>query len=270
MRAFMKAIMKICAGAVLIGILLVIAGVASGAANEIDWRKDLINHDTEEIHEDYEGITAVDISLKYGEVHIKTGDKFRIEGYNLFKDSFESNVVDGIWKIKDNAIITDNRWSFTLRPLNLGFSNSYTPNITIYLPEGFEADSFYLQMDAGSVTIDSLISKHKTNIGVGAGEIIVKNMDINNANVTCKAGYIKMNGNATGNVKVDCNVGKVEFNLDGKEEDYNYNINCNLGSVSINNRGYEFSASVNKSSELVDNRLDLICNIGEIVVNTNN
>ena len=270
MRAFTKVLIKICGGAIVLGILLVIIGFSSGAADDIDWRKDFANNENlYDFNEDYSDVKSIDIDLQYGEVQIKKGDTFRIEGYNLWKDRFKSEVKDGVWKISDEGFKGTNHWSFRVWPLNFGYHSDYTPDITIYVPQDFKAYEFSLQMDAGSVEIESLTAILRTKMSVGAGEIIVNELDAINADIKCGAGKIELAGNITGDVNVDCNVGKVELNLDGKESDYDYEVECNLGSVSINDKDYEFSTSINRDSDSAVNKLDLICNVGEIVVNTN-
>ena len=95
MKTFVKVWLTIALLAIGFGIaILVICFAGGGSFKEVQ---------TYSIEETYQGVKAVDIQVKVGEVHIVSGDEFGIKGENLTKDSLESYVKeDGTWVIHED------------------------------------------------------------------------------------------------------------------------------------------------------------------------
>jgi hypothetical protein len=280
MKSFFKVWLSIALIAIVfgIGILIIIAG--SGAT----WR----DIPTYSLAESYDGVNAIDMEIGYGDVKIVTGNEFSIDAENLMDDSMESYVSDGTWTIRQNE---DNFHVFGLRfPAKqmLRWNDNLVPRITITIPEDFVAKNFNLNINAGSVTaeaiqaengdfkvdagkleINRLVINGKSQYNVGAGEMRLNDIEVNDISVDCGVGNIEIDGTIKGDNNIKCGIGEVDLNLSGDEEDYSYEVNSGIGNVSINDDRYHNLSNHIIDNEGADNYFYLDCGIGNIIVEFN-
>ena len=280
MRTFLRVWLSISAFAIAFGIVIIILAFASGGA----YWKDV---ETYSVNESYDNVSKIDFNIPYGEVNIQVGDTFSVDAKNLVQDDFQSYVTDGTWYIEENA--TDKFSIFGIR-LSLrqlcNWNNEFTPKITITIPEGFVAEDFNLQVGAGDVKADSISSvkgyfnvdagrlsinqlsiTDKSQYSVGAGEMVLQDVAINDITLDCGVGNILIDGVVTGNNDISCGVGGVELDINGKDSDYSYDISSGIGNVEIDGNKYH-NLNESTNNEAV-NKLTLDCGIGNITVDFN-
>lgn len=234
--------------------------------------------------ESYKDVASIDLQVCYGKVIVNKGDTFSIEATHVVKDSIKSYVENGTWHIEEDPYNNRNLFGFNISLGNIGFWNrDYNPTIVVTVPESFEAESFDIDVDAGDVQIESLISKDGT-ISVGAGRLNVDHIKIDNSSsyrvdagkmtlndvelkdisLDCGVGQININGVVTGNNDLSCDVGKIELSLKGSSKDYSYDISTDIGKVMIDGRSYynEITTIDNETG----NSLNLTCGVGKITV----
>lgn len=234
------------------------------------------------------GVDSIEIDINYGEVILEEGTEFSIRVEHMMEDSFDSDVVNGVWRIKNDL---DNRnsinifgWSIPISIFGNGIFNDYSPDVYITLPKGFvskqlrisvdagtlEADKLnseraYLQVGAGSMEIRKFSATNSSSYQVGAGELIINDLTAHNIEMDCGIGSIFINGVITGNSFIETGIGRIELDLYGNEEDYNYDLECGIGGISLNDRSYGglgTESSVHHTN--AENSFDLNCGIGEI------
>jgi len=202
-------------------------------------------------------IRGLDIRMDYGEVFIISGDEFGIEAKNLYsKDGLKSNVSNGVWEISQKASNVIHLFGYDI-PISLGIKNFKTPSIKITLPEEFKAEDITISLDAGrlvaenlhadtahfnvhagSLEIDGLVVEEDSKYFVGAGQINLKEVDIENIKVECDVGAVIMKGIVIGDNEIQCNVGTISLDIDDEMDLYSFDIDSDLGNVIINNKRY--------------------------------
>ncbi len=234
--------------------------------------------------ESYKDVESIDLQVCYGKVIVKKGDTFSIEATHVVKGSIKSYVENGTWYIEEDPYNNRNLFGFNISLGNIGFWNrDYNPTIVVTVPESFEAENFDIDVDAGDVQIESMISKNGT-ISVGAGRLNVDHIKIDNSSsyrvdagkmtlndvelkdisLDCGVGQININGVVTGDSDLSCDVGKIELSLEGSSKDYSYDISTDIGKVMIDGRSYynEITTIDNGTG----NSLNLTCGVGKITV----
>lgn len=274
MKTFLKVWVGIGLIAIGFGIAVIILAFATGAS----W-KDI---PTYSMNESYDGVNDIDFDIGYGEVDIVEGSTFSIDARNMVEDGFESYVTDGTWYIREkyDNMVDVFGWRFSLRQV-FQWHNDYNPKITITIPSGFKADLFKLQIGAGEVTadeinavtgvfsvdagrlkIDTLNVDDSSTYNVGTGEMELRDITAKDTKIECGVGHVVIDGTIIGDNDISCGVGSIELNLNGSEEDYNYEVEAGIGNIVIDGHSY-YDRNINNDS---DNRMKLDCGIGNITV----
>jgi hypothetical protein len=279
MKTFLKVWLGIGLIAIGFGIAILILAVASGASWE--------DIPTYSVKDNYEGIDSIDFEIGYGEVNIVEGDTFSIDAENLLDDGFESYVSDGTWYIREDYDSNLNIFGskFSLRHL-IRWNNDFSPEITITIPNNYEAESFIISVgagdvyveainakngdfsvDAGRLIIDELTVKEKSLYNIGTGEMQLKKISAKDITIDCGVGNVVIEGTITGDNDITCGIGRIVLDLTGDEDDYSYEISSGIGNVVINNKSYHNEdKKINNGTE---NNLELDCGIGNITVEFN-
>lgn len=253
MRKFMKGFLitsGILAGA---GIALTIVSVCMGArysdftdAGNLNLGWNFMNHrvvsgknqNTKFVDKDitFENIKNLDIEIGVTEMNIETydGDEFKIEARDVPKEiTYEK---DG-----DTLIIDDESDEGT----NWGWAN-HSPKITLYVPKNVEFKEVEL------------------NVGVGA--LKASDFKVKDINIDSGVGSITLDGKITGDAEISNGVGTVKLNLEGSEDDFNYNIGGGLGSIKIGSNKFN---SIDNDEHIDNNaskEMDIDCGVGTIKV----
>ncbi|MDF2484878.1 MAG: hypothetical protein K0R46_1046 [Herbinix sp.] len=285
MKTFVKIWLGIALIAIGIGVAVLVIAIASGASFE-----DVPTFSYEESYSEAKGL---DMEIQYGEVKIVQGDTFKIDAVRLPEDGLESYVnEDGTWIIRQDTDRDDNFvdfFGFHLSTRNIfRWNDNFTPRITITLPEDFVADNMSIVIKAGDVEADvirattgdfnlaagRLVVKmlevsQESSYEIGAGQMTLSNVKVNNITVDCGVGDVRIEGDVTGESDISCDVGKVELDLDRDEDDYSYDISASIGNVSIDNNSYHNISNRVINNDNAENDLSLICEIGKISVDFN-
>ncbi len=281
MKTFTKVWLGIALIAIGIGVALLVIAIASGASFE--------ELPTFSYEESFSDVTSIDMDIEYGEVKLVEGDTFSIDAKRLPENGLKSYVdADGTWVIKQ---ITDGRSFVDFFGLNFSIGDfirwdrDLTPRITITLPPDFVAEDISLEIKAGDVEVEKihaatgsfnmsagrLVVKEleiteESDYIIGAGEMSLNNVSIQNISVDCGVGYVTIEGNVFGDSDVICNIGNVELDLDGKEEDYTYDISASIGNIDIDNNSYHNISNRVINNDGTENSLSLKCEIGNISI----
>jgi len=282
MKTFVKVWLGIALVAIGIGAALCIIAVASGAS-----LKDI---PTASYAESYSEVKNLDMEIEYGEVKIVEGDTFSIDAVRLPESGFESYVSeDGTWIIRQEG---DNDYEFWGMHFSMGnifnWNGDLTPRISIMIPKDYVANRISMVVKAGDVNADvirategkfevaagrlvaqQLDITEKSDYTIGAGQMILNNVNVKDISVDCGVGDVTINGSVTGESDVTCNVGSVQMELDGEEDEYSYDISSSIGNVNIDNNSYHNITNRVINNESAENNLLLNCEIGNISVDFN-
>lgn len=266
----------------IVGILLCVVGLASGgsvtALKDLNvGYADLIDVDEKFVDQ----ITSLDIELAAGNLTIQQGEEFRIEGKNIPDGHYE-------FYVKDNTLYVEKKnkgW------LHLDFDwfdwddNWKSMQITVYVPSGFQAENLKLNVAAGAVKVEDMVTSNaeikmsagtvnvsnlsileEGQIKVNAGALNMDNITANNVKVKQNAGSATLEGSFLGKTTLECNAGNMSLTTDKKESEYQYSIDSNAGSIKINGEKYSnIEKEINNNAEY---EFNMECNAGSIQLNT--
>ncbi|BCJ94733.1 hypothetical protein acsn021_23020 [Anaerocolumna cellulosilytica] len=261
-----------------------------GSWEEAD-RKDIYN-DSLDYPISYKKVDSLKLDVSSGTVTIKEGETFSVDVNEAGADYVKSEVSDGILKITDSGYFNADRndevhvisiFGVKVRTDKNNISWPDNTRIEITLPQEFKADKLTLSIGAGAIQADSLKAKTAiVNVGagriridelnvenassysVGAGELIIEDFTGRDIDVECGIGAISLSGIIKGVNEVNCGIGSVEMDINGKEEDYNYDVSSGIGTVRINNNKYSGIASESIKNTGAKDSFSLKCEIGKI------
>lgn len=114
-----------------------------------------------------------------------------------------------------------------------GFLDNTNSALWIYLPQDFRLEETSIDVGAGSVYAEQILSK-KMEIDVGAGAVEMDQFKAEEIDIDCGAGGVTMlGGNAPEKVLIDCGAGGVSVEFSGCSRQYDYDLDCSAGSISI-------------------------------------
>ncbi|MGI6070505.1 MAG: DUF4097 family beta strand repeat-containing protein [Blautia sp.] len=200
---------------------------------------------------DISSIQELELDLKYGDVIIEPSEdsSFRVEVENVDEDYVKWYQEGDSLKIKGDS-----------RKLKNG-------QIFLYVPAGSDFHEVEIQMDAGAVTAEELVTdKLDVNIGAGVfdggGQITARETDLE-----VGAGQITIDELKSDKIELDCGVGQIDLTVDGVQNDYNYEIKCGLGQITIGDDNY---TALNKKKEIhtsgSQKKIEANCGMGQIDV----
>lgn len=279
MKSFIRVWLGISFIAMGIGLALLFIAVASGAK----W-KDAAAFSN--MHGSYEGVENINFELNYGDIKIERGDTFSISAENVLEDQIEAYVKDGTWYIRENDSKSVHLFGWKFPINNIAFwEKRFTPDITITIPEGFQAGKYDLhvlagkvnveeinasegniKLDAGDLNIDKINITEKSSYAVGAGDMYLRNVLAKDVTMSCGMGRIETEGIITGDNFIKTGMGNIELTLNAAEEDYSYEISCGIGAVVIDNHKYNSITNKVIKNEDAEHNINLDCGIGDISV----
>ena len=284
MKAFVRVWIGISVISIAIGLALLIIAAAGGVSwRDVSWPGVSLST----MSESYNDANSIDINIKFGKVYIKEGDGFHIKADYVAEDEIKAYVDNnGTWVIKQQFNSRDNIFGnrFSLgRVISLGENRS--PNIIITIPKGFDFSHFNIDLGAGYVEVDNistlsgkfivgtgsfkvrkLLASEQSEYKVGAGDMVLEEVIVNNIKINCGVGNVIMNGTVMGDNIIDCGIGKVELNMIGNEDDYAYQIECGIGSVVLNDMNYQGTVNRKIKNHDANNSFNLKCGIGNITL----
>ncbi len=257
MNNFSKGLVIFSLIIVILGFGMLIAGFTLGGnLNEFN----LGVENSMDINETYNNVNELELDLKFGDIQIKDGDTFRIEGSVPDNIKFETNVKDGKWTIKDDSKIgTISIFGFPV--------SKYNYNVTIYIPSNNKLNKVKIDVGACKLQAETLNSKD-IDINVGAGELTVNKLISDSNKIDCGVGKVQINSATFNNSNVKCGVGDITMKVDGNQNNYNYEIDTGIGNVNIGDNSYSGIGSNKRiKNNNTDNLLKVDCGVGNVTVN---
>ena len=259
MRLIKKTFVNIAVGLVIIGIALMLAGVAFGGR-----LLDFGSGDTTSITDEFEDVGSLVIEIDAGSLRIERGEGFAVKAEDVYESAFESSLKDGVLTIRNK-----------IRPATMMFGNLHlglfpwtNPKsvVTVYIPDDATLEIADLTVGAGKIAADG-IRTGDIRIKVGAGEVVIDGLEAEDSTLDCGVGSIRINGAITGESTIRCGVGEIRLDLEGDPKAYDYRIKVGLGSTRINDDIYSGSTDKTEKNDGATGRFDLDCGVGEIVLN---
>lgn len=137
--------------------------------------------------------------------------------------------------------------------------------VEIYIPDNVTMENMEINMDAGTVTVDTLNTRY-LDVEIGAGEFKSSGkIYAEESDWELGTGAIDVKELECINADFSCDVGTIDVAIIGSENDYDQIISCDMGTVTIGGRKY---ASMSEDHDrMVDNPVGTIeadCGVGTI------
>lgn len=134
--------------------------------------------------------------------------------------------------------------------------------LVLYVPEKVTFDEVELKFGAGEVVFDTL-SAEKFKAEIGAGHILVNNGEVEKVELSVGAGAVEYYGSIQEKMEADCSMGSIYAELQGKEEEFDYDLECSMGNIVINGQDYAFDRKVDNHAQ---KKMKLSCVMGSMEV----
>lgn len=239
-----------------VGIISAIVGLVLNIIAAITGLPFLGNQKRVGVAYDLYGVESLDVDHDAGNLIIKSGDTFRVEGENV-PEGFKAEVAeDGTLKV-----YVQNKHRFLW--FDFGGFGSFRSKVTVYLPEDFVAEEARLDTGFGNVSVEALraeeltisagagnfkgndIVADKAKLDGGLGNFTLTGVSLGDAHIDCGLGNFKLEGELLGDNKIDCGIGGITLDLIGNREDYSLDVDAGIGSVNVN--GEKLSGSYNSA-----------------------
>lgn len=184
---------------------------------------------------DFENKIDLEIDLSYTDLVIQKGEHLKVESNSKYITSKQDN---------NSIVIKEKNRSW--------FNFGKRSKLIIYIPEGVSFSNVDIDTGAGTVYIDTIITKeleldmgagkveidyleasNSASIDGGAGSVTIKNGKINNLDLDVGVGKFIISSKITGKSKIDAGVGSLDVNLFGNIDDYKIRVEKGIGDIRI-------------------------------------
>lgn len=154
--------------------------------------------------------------------------------------------------------------------------------IEVRVPAGSSFDKIETTIGAGYMEIND-ITMNEFETEIGAGSLEMRDITTENFNAEIGAGYLEATnittvnagfavnmgqgiyeGEISGNLDAEVGMGDITIDLEGREEDHNYDIECGMGSVSVGSYSTTAFAADRTIQNGVSSNFQINCNMGSV------
>lgn len=246
---------------------------------ESKWTTDGHSYDPSEIKK-------IDIEYGFGTVRIEESDSGKIEiesNYRSVWGNYSRSIKCGLdgstLKIRDKS----DKKIFRMKH---GINDA---SLVIRLPKGCSFDKADLEFGAADVKLrtpiqadkveiiigagmlegdfsDTLVEADELILDVGAGEMNISGLKARKLDAECGVGLLTMKDVSMEKCELECGIGKLQMNVDGRQEDFDYEIDCGIGNVVLGDSSYTGLGTSKNIDNNADRKMDIDCGIGQVVV----
>lgn len=274
MSRTLKSTFIIAAAIIIIGLMLIVAGVAMGGFKNIIFGSDGIhvddNNKKQVVNEEYQHITSINVDVDLREVVLKKGDTFKVECHNTSNNTkIKVTEKNGELTVKEKSKI-----GFNLNIFGFHWGTKDEDDLIITYPEHKMKD-VTISADSGTIQVSDLVSDN-INLNTDLGEQILKNVNAKSIKTTADSGTIELknvhtdslefkaslgeikaekliarsvtgsadsgsvniHGKITGPVDINTDLGEIDMDLVGSEDAYSFELKTDLGEVELNGKDY--------------------------------
>lgn len=170
-------------------------------------------------------VKNVNIAVGAAEIVMVPGTKYCVETRGINPDFFECRVDEnGTFKVQNMRKLTQFRfWEHN-------HNSRMVPRILITIPQGAKTSLCKISLGAGKLTTkDISLSCVKANLEVGAGNLVLGNINSEEAVIRCGMGNLDVKGEMKGSTNIDCGMGSIKLVLNQTHSDCSYDARIGLG-----------------------------------------
>lgn len=234
---------KILGGCLVIGIILIIAGVAMGgrlqganlSIHPFGENSNVSHELSYSPQSDNMDIQRLDFDLSANSIRIQSGEIFSIKGGRLSKNE----VSGGTWKV-----VTEHSYGISFfgkrvyLPLpDFFYNNDSKKTITITIPKNTRLTQIEMDLKAVDIDIDALHCSKDIEIDIAAGDLTIDSVEAATVSLDLSAGDVCIKQyNITEEASCDCSVGDITFGTRKYAEQNvcnNFEADCSLGNIDV-------------------------------------
>lgn len=206
-----------------------------------------------------ESIKSIDGKFGACRILVTEGETFSIEQKNMGSNKVDVNLSsDGTLSITNKENLLGIFSGISLKKEHL------CPTILLTLPKNLYLENFVIDLGAGSFEAKEVnIQCKKAKLTVGAGQIIVKEINSTQTELNCGMGSIDVQGKLTSKINAECGMGSIIATIMGNESDYGYQAQVGLGEVKVGNNKIN-GLSQYTSTITAENKIIANCGMGAI------
>lgn len=162
--------------------------------------------------------------------------------------------------------------------------HSETCKITLYLPEDYHFDDVSVNIGAGAMEFSGLhadsadfaagagqITLEKAQIGdlsvnVGAGQMTLKKMEVGELSAEVGLGEFAADGVLNGDAVVECSMGNVVMEIDGREEEFNFDLSGAMGNIDLGKSSFSGFSQSQYIDHKAEKNMIIECSMGNISI----
>lgn len=204
-------------------------------------------------------VKNMDIDFAAIEVVAIPGKKFIIETRGLLEENIDCYVND------NGTLVIRNVGRFS----NLKFwshdrTSRIVPRILLTIPQGASLDKIRINLGAGKFETKNIdLSCNYGSFNVSAGNLVLKEVNLQKSQLRCGMGNLDLAGTITGECDIDCGMGNVNIKGHGKKEDYSYDAKIGLGNF-IFNEEKKSGVSASNSTGKKQNHFSVNVGMGQV------
>ena len=265
MNSKFKKLICVCGVMILIGIVMTVAGIASGGATDglkkVDERYDFISMGYDHLNQEtynLSDIKSIDINYAYCDIRFVEGDSFRVDV--TYTDDMPTPDVT---TANGTLSITEGNSGKTGSLLNMEMFGARTrwPEILVTCPRDAKLDSVSINSDYSSVILSGTVSS-KTDIRSESGDITLNgtqpgelsvtsvsgditlhNLNTTGLNINSDNGDVVLSGTFAGNNVISSQNGDVEMDSAISMEEYTINID-GFYDLEVNGSDFDYDDNI--------------------------
>lgn len=211
--------------------------------------------------------SVLQLDMAVADVKIVKGESFVISTDNIDTEITKNGSVVKVSEKKRLGVFNTDRTVQISIPETLVFDsvsiNAGAGEVYVALLNTKELN---LNLGAGNIFMGSLNVSSRAFVNAAAGELTVKNAEINNLNMDLAMGDVSVKGLLSGKTDINCGVGDVDLRLIGNEADYSFEVDKGISSVTLNGKELPDDAVYGEGI----NRIEIDGGAGSIEIKTDN
>ena len=141
----------------------------------------------------------------------------------------------------------------------------YDRTLYVYYPKNYKFEKVDIQFGAGEIDIDNLVTD-ELYIEVGAGECSIDTLTADKVDAVISVGTLEIEGEVADMLNVSCGTGKVDIDLYGARENYNYKLTCQAGTIKVDEERFAGIGTTKEFDNGSSSDIILNCGAGNIEI----
>lgn len=196
-------------------------------------------------------VPDLELFIGSGELYLQEydGNQIKIEVSGKYRDKVRVGQEDDTLVVESTGGVQDRKIILSY-PKKTEFEEASieVPAGTVNLKDNFCAKELDVSVVAGELTNDGAVTAENTTITVGTGNVDLEDLTVQK-------------------LEADCGIGNIDFTVNGRESDYDYEISCAAGNVDIGGSSYSgLGHEKDISNPGASGRMELDCGVGNITV----